>query len=107
MANYYHLLTQTITLQRCVGVDDYGDPIYAVAEEIPAAVSSGYTQLRDADGNERISSHAVVTAVLIDIRDRVWLPGENPNDNSDGHTPVTIRSDITRTSGMPLYQTFL
>lgn len=107
MAGYHHLLTQTVVIQRCLDVTDYGDPVYGECETIPAAVMDGFSQVRDSDGSERTSTHQVVTAVPVDVKDRIWLPDENPNDESVAHMPLATRADQGRDTGLRLYQTFL
>jgi hypothetical protein len=77
------LLTQTITIESVASRDGYGKPAYGPARTYRARVVGKIRMVRDANGEERVSSATVhVDATDIVPTDRITLP--------DGSQPLVL-----------------
>jgi len=112
MSTFTHLLTQTCSVSRSTGVDAYGDSAFGAIETLRCAHSTGRSVVRGADGFERVSNDVLALAGLgprgsiapITPTDRVWLPGVATT--STPKTPIAIRGEPSRRSGVFLWQAF-
>jgi hypothetical protein len=101
-----HLLTDTITVSAFTGVNASGDPTFGAQSTKLARVEAGYSRIIDINGNERQSTHTVVTESAIGIEDRVWLPGDDTADTQEGKRPVAIiKASIPGSGGYTLFET--
>jgi len=59
--------------------DDYGNPIYSAAEDIPARIFKKNEMTRDIEGKEVVSTTQIFIESTATTKDRITLPaGEKP-----------------------------
>jgi hypothetical protein len=82
------LMPHTITVQDYSSVNEYGEPTFGTGYTVTAMVEERPEVIRDAFGEEIITSHIVYAAstARIDLTSQVTLP--------DGTQPPIRRSDV-------------
>lgn len=101
-----HLLIHTITVKSRTGVDAGLTPTYGTASSFAARVERKKKEVADAGGQTKIAEHWVVSETEIKLGDRVWLPGDDTNDDNEAHDPIQVGRAST-TSGYVLYEAYL
>ena len=105
--SFTHLLTETITYKTPGSVDKWGTLGFGAAVTVPAAVEQNTRFFRGDEGNERESSHVIVTEVQIPEGSRVWIPGA---DTLDDEAAIVVMKSVaapTRTTGLFMYESYL
>jgi hypothetical protein len=86
-------LAQTVYVAARTGVDGYGKRTYGTAAERNARVIGHVEMIRDANGKEVVSAQQVILEALINITDKLWLPGEDPAVDP-GRVPIAVMERV-------------
>ncbi len=106
MSHLASLHTDTIFVEPYVGPDSNNDPEYGPQEKRRARHQQGSVMIRDSDGVSLESTDQLSTIKAIGSKDRVWLPGTNPEDERDARLPVLVRSAARPNRTLSHHRTF-
>lgn len=86
-------LRQTIYVATFTSVDGGNTPTYGTPAAVSARVVPTNGISTNAEGEEVVTTHQIVTAVEIKASDRIWLPG-------DATTTANARQPVSVTKGV-------
>lgn len=98
------MLRDTITIAPFTGRDGGTKPTYGAQVTAAARVENKQTMVRDAEGQEVLSSTTLATLTSIGSQDRVWFPGADTADNNQARTPLSVVSATELLGGQTLFQ---
>jgi len=101
------MLTDTVTIAHCTGVNESGDPAFGAQTTIKARVEHGTKVLLGPSGEAIDYEQIVATCDPIAQTDRVWLPGDNTADNNAARRPITVKRATTFDGVTTLYEAYL
>lgn len=101
------LLKDDVTFSAISGVNTAGDPIFAVQQTIKALVTSGEKLVIDREGNEKKSTHAIISLTQIPQKARVWVFDDVVTDDTQGRRVISTRRFPTCERKETVFQTFL
>ena len=85
------MLIQTINVKSVTGYSATGGtPTMSAATEVAAYVEQKEDLISTASGQQVATTHFIVTEVEIKKSDRVWLPGEDPDEAFPGREPAKV-----------------
>lgn len=87
---FLHLLNSTITYAPLSGRTNDGVPTFGAQVELVAYVDAEQKLVRNFDGEEVVSTHAITTQAEIPAEARVWLPGQATNDDTLARVPIVV-----------------
>lgn len=103
MARPSERFKQTVTYKSVTGRDQYRAPTYGAANTAQARVEPKRKLIRDAQGNEVVSTHVVYTAAAVVITDIIWIPGEDTADTKKARRPIAI-DEYVDGDGLAVYR---
>lgn len=95
MSSFDNLLTDRVVFDLLVGHDGNGDPKYGARHTIDAKVEGEIKKVTNTEGNEEVSRHRIASAVEIPIDSRVWLPGDDPDNEVLCKKPLAVARAAT------------
>jgi hypothetical protein len=90
MGRVAHLLTDTITIAHQTGISSSGDPTFGTQSTIQARVEEIDRVTLGANQNESAATHKIATEDELLLSDRIWLPWDNPADNTQAKRPTNV-----------------
>jgi hypothetical protein len=90
MGRVTHLLTDTITVAHETSRDGSGDPSYGSQITMAARVEEIDGIAFGVKKNEATVRHKVAVEEELVITDRIWLPWDNPADDTVAKKPVSV-----------------
>ena len=97
-------MQETVTIQRCNGVSNFGDLSFAAQTTISAYVEYGSQLVYSTDGSEKQSTVAIASHDEIKLSDRIWIPGDNTASTSAARRPITVSRARLPGSNKTLYE---
>jgi hypothetical protein len=83
-------LKQNIYIASPSGLSASGDKTYGTATCVKARVERRTNVIETADGQFKETTHRILTESAIDLKDRIWLPGEDQTDSSAARLPQRV-----------------
>mgnify|MGYP001437982469 CR=1 FL=1 len=80
-------LRQTIYLSQVIGRDDFNQPVYGSPQPVACRISDLQKSIEDVAGNQVVAFAEIVVDVPVNLEDRIWLPGDNPEDPNAAKSP--------------------
>jgi hypothetical protein len=106
MPAWSHLLDKTVSYKAPSGVSSAGDLTYGATQTASARVEQYTKIVKTSGGEERQTTHRIVTEVEIPVDARVWLPGETVTD-SKARRAIAVNSAYLPGGGATLYETLV
>lgn len=101
------LLKDDVTFSVISGVNTGGDPIFAAQQTIKALVTSGEKLVIDREGNEKKSTHEIISLTEIPQKARVWVFDDVVTDDTQGRRVIASGRFPTCERKSVVFQTFL
>ena len=86
-------LCQTCYVASVTSVDSYGQPTYGTAVSVKARVEPEQGIVDGPNGEERQTSHRVLTASAVTDTDRIWLPADVTSPLQAAKARIPLRVD--------------
>lgn len=84
-----------IYVAKCSDVlNDSGDIEYGQPKRVRAYVEVNSSFVEDSDGTERFTDVLIITTECITDHDQIWLPGEDPTQDSESRCPKRVNRCI-------------
>lgn len=97
-------MTATISLASVVSRDAYGKATYEAPRQARARVESVRRVVRNAQGEESVSSHTIYTLSPVTLTDRLWLPGASTASADASNLPLAVTATPDKSGGRVLYR---
>jgi hypothetical protein len=94
---------QTITYALLTGRDSFGKPTMGSQSTAAARVQPSRKMVKDANGNDAVSSFVVYTDAALTIFHRVWFPDEDTSDFNKARRPIAIDTYVDG-AGVSVYR---
>lgn len=101
-------LLQTVGIKHLsTSINGYGTKTYGTASTIYARVEEEVTLVTTADGEEKKTSHHIITEDVIVETDRLWLNGDSTSDATKARVPLAIRKARNEDGTVSHYETYV
>ena len=100
-------MQETAYVARMTCRDGGGDPCYGEPELIKCRYEQQSREVRRPNGDALQSKHVIYTEQPVTITDMVWLPGEEPGDESTGHIILDVSRVPSCDGSVELYEVLL
>lgn len=107
MSEFSGLLTQTVTYADVSSRNNAGDPVYGSQVSVAARVEFVAKRVLNAQGIVVDSVAKVYTATAIPHRARIWLPGDDTNDDNEAKQILKWEKLLNPSSSLTLYGLYL
>ncbi len=111
MSFFTHNLIHVVSYQRAASATPNvnGDVTFGATASAAAKVIGKVQNVKDADGNERVSMHCVYTEAEIKIGDLIWVAflGDTVGTLSHARRPITIQRSPALRGDSTLFAVYL
>lgn len=98
---------QTVNIKARSSVDGWGTRVDGSAVPLAARVEFKVTLVMGADGEQKTTSHHIVTESEILLTDRLWLDGDSTSDATKARIPLSIGRAINEDGTVSHYETYV
>lgn len=86
------ILNQVAYVASVTGIDAYGKPTYGTPVERRVRVEMRRTLVTNARGEEVMANHRLWCTEVVNITDRIWLPGLSTSSSEAADLPLAVSS---------------
>ena len=105
--NFRRWLVDTVTVASVASVDSRGQPVLGSQRTVKARIEGERKILKRTNGQEAQTTHMLITADVIALTDRVWLPGASTADVTKAKVPVAVTTKYTKAGNVTMYEVSL
>lgn len=106
MPGWSHLLTDTVSYKAPSGVSSSGDLTYGSTQTAVARVEPYSKIVTVVGGEQRMTTHRIMTQVAIPLDARIWIPGDTVTDAKARRALTTGAASIPGSSDT-IYETLV
>lgn len=100
----HRILSSTAYVAAVASTDAYGKPIYGTPVARSVRVEESRRMVRNAQGEETVSSHRLWCLEAISITDRIWLPGTSTSSAEASRLPISVSASSDFVGSRTLYR---
>lgn len=86
------LLRQTAYVASVTSIDSYGKPTYGAPIARSVRVEAKRQAVTNARGEEAVANHRLWCLEVVNLTDRIWLPGADQSNAEASNVPLTVSS---------------
>lgn len=99
------LLRQSISVATLSSRNAAGDPTYGTPATVSAWVERENKVIHSSVGEERVTTHIIITEDAITETDRIWLPGDSSADATLARRPAIVDAILDELTQVTHYET--
>ena len=99
--------TQTFYVAPVIAVSGSGDVINDTPQPRQGRIQPTNQIVASGTGEEFTASRVIFTEFAVGSKDRVWMPGQDPNDDELGRIPKSVEECVDLDGDIDHYEVFL